>query len=110
GPGPGGVVLGASATIGTISRVEGKTVYVKAPDGKETKVTLTAQTRIQKQVDGTAADLQPGANVTVRPEGQPGSDGSVTAASVSLLPEDGSVTFRGPGGQSATAGTRVGGR
>jgi hypothetical protein len=85
---------GGAVTAGTISRVEGNAVYVTGPDGKETRIALDAQTRIQKQVDGTAADLKTGAQVAVQAQGQPGSDGTVTAGTVSLLPEGANTALR----------------
>jgi hypothetical protein len=94
GPQGGGAVTTGPVTAGTISRMEGDTVYVKGPDGKETRVTLGDQTRIQKQVDGTAADLKTGVQVAVQAQGRPGSDGTVTASTVSLLPEGANTALR----------------
>ena len=87
GPGAPGGPSGAAATFGTVSRVEGRMVYVTGADGKEVRVTLTDQTRIEKQAEGTVADLKAGTQVAVQSQGQAAADGSVTAATIALLPE-----------------------
>jgi hypothetical protein len=90
------------AALGTISRAEGRAVYVTGSDGREVKVTLTDQTRIEKQAEGTTADLKAGTRVAVQVQGQPSSDGTVTAATITLLP-DGALRWasRPPAGAEA---------
>lgn len=90
------------ATAGTVERVEGQTLVVAGPGGQQTRVTLTGATQISKQASGTPEDLAPGTRVAVVPQGQPAGDGTVTAASVSILPEG--APQPGQGGQAGQGG------
>ncbi|MBI3972914.1 MAG: hypothetical protein HY332_16680 [Chloroflexi bacterium] len=100
---------GRGITVGSVERVDGKTLYVTGPNNQQVKATLTDQTQITKQAVGTVADLIAGARVTVQPQGQPGPDGTVTAASVSIVPEGAGA---GPGsfgqGQPRQGGGQAG--
>ncbi|HVE78287.1 MAG TPA: hypothetical protein VNA89_05480 [Gemmatimonadaceae bacterium] len=102
GSGPNGV----TGAFGTVSRVDGRTVYLSSPDGRETRVTLTDSTRIEKQAEGTPSDLKPGTTVAVMAEGQPAADGALTAANVSIMPAN-AVRFESaaPGGTPVPAGS-----
>jgi hypothetical protein len=105
-----GGAAGARGTAGTVDRVDGQTLFVAGPNGQQTRVALTDQTQIMKQAAGTPADLTPGSRVAVVPQGQPGADGTITAASVSVLPEaaapggQGQGAQRGQGGQARQGG------
>ena len=98
---------GRGIAFGTVDHVDGKTLYLTGANGQQEKVTLTDQTQILKQAPGSAADLTAGARVTVQPQGQPAADGTVTAATVQIVPEGAA-----PGGQGgqATQGPAQGGQ
>ncbi|MDQ3699586.1 MAG: DUF5666 domain-containing protein, partial [Chloroflexota bacterium] len=100
------------ATAGTVERVEGTTLVVSGPNGQPVRITLTEQTQISRQIAGTAADLAAGARVLVVPQGQPGADGTLTAATVSLVPEGGGATTGqgAPGAAGGLAGRPAGGQ
>ena len=95
---------------GTVDRVDGQTLFVAGPNGQQTRVALTDQTQIMKQASGTPADLTPGSRVAVVSQGQPGADGTITAASVSLLPEGAAPGAQGQGGQGGAAQRGQGGQ
>ncbi len=52
-------------TFGTVKSIQGNTLTVTQQDGTTQTLTLTAQTTIQKTVDGTPSDLQPGDRITI---------------------------------------------
>lgn len=79
GFGPGGGP--GTATIGTVSRVDGTTIYVRTPQGGTVAVRTGDDTRIQVTKDGRPADLEPGTTVIVR--GERAEDGTVDATEVS---------------------------
>jgi hypothetical protein len=70
--------------VGTISRVEGNTVYVKMQDGTEVKVSTTDSTRVELTQPGKLSDLKTGTSVAV--QGQRAEDNSVTAQSITTRP------------------------
>jgi hypothetical protein len=70
----------ADATTGKIKLVDGNTVYVELTDGTIVTVKISDTTRISSASPLTAKDLKAGASVTV--QGQAGSDGTVTAGSI----------------------------
>jgi hypothetical protein len=80
--GPG--ALGGRGTIGQVTAVNGNVVTIhNLQSGQDTKVQLGADTTITKTVSGSAADIQPGVNITV--VGQAGADGTVNASSVTIV-------------------------
>jgi hypothetical protein len=84
-PGQGGGV-GARGTIGTIDRIEGGEIYVKTPDGRTVKVSTSDSTEVRVSQEGELADLQTGLTVVV--QGSTGSDGTVTAQTITQQPGD----------------------
>jgi hypothetical protein len=79
--GAGSGASGASAreaTTGKIKLVDGSTVYVELADGTLVTVKLTDTTKILSTA--SVKDLKAGVSVTV--QGQTGSDGTVTAGSI----------------------------
>lgn len=96
--GPGGAAGQVrTATVATVDRVEGQTLFVTGPNNQPVRVTLTDQTQILKQATGTAGDLAAGTRIAIQPQGQPGTDGSVTAASITLVSDAAAVQRPGPG-------------
>jgi hypothetical protein len=106
----GGLGGSAAAAIGTISVVDGDTLYVETTAGSLVKVTLTKSTTITRNADATAIDLRPGDAVTV--QGATGGNGTVAATSVSATAPGVSSGFagfgRGAGGFGATGSTGTG--
>ena len=70
--------------VGTIKKVEGNVLTVNTQRGP-LAATIGTDSTIQKLAEGTLADLQTGAGVTVI--GQPGEDGTVEAVSIIITPE-----------------------
>jgi hypothetical protein len=103
----GGLFAGGGATVGTISTVDGDTLYVTTSTGSIVRVTLSKSTTITRNADASAVDLRPGDTVTV--EGATGARGSLAATSVSATAPGVSSGFggfaRGLGlGATGTAG------
>ena len=114
-PGQGGAAPGGAggqggqarvATLGTVDHVDGQAVYVTGPNGQQVRVEVTDQTQIMKQVPGALGDLAAGARVAVQPQGQSAADGSLTAATITLLPEGAA----GPRAGQGTGGQQRGGQ
>jgi hypothetical protein len=70
---------------GTIERVEGQTLLVKARDGAELKVVLPDNAVVVGLVKASLADIKPGSFVGVT--GMPQADGSQKALEVHIFPE-----------------------
>jgi len=103
----GGLFASTAAAAGTISVVDGNTLYVDdTSTGSIVKVTLTKSTTITRNADATAIDLRPGDTVTV--QGATGSSGAVTATSVTATAPGVSSGFAGFGGGLGAAGTGTG--
>ena len=76
--------FGGRGTFGQVESVNGSVLTLKDAQGNEVKVQLQPSTTITKTVTGSASDLAQGVNVTVT--GQRGSDGSVTATAITIVP------------------------
>jgi hypothetical protein len=81
GQGGGFGGAGGNATIGTVDRVSGNTIYIKTAQGDAVTVKTTSSTKIQVTQAGKAKDLKVGTSVVV--SGDKGTDGTVNATSVS---------------------------
>jgi hypothetical protein len=79
GAGAGGTPGGFTA--GTVTRVEGDTLYIETADGGTVKVVTTGDTRIQISRQGTLADLSKGSTVLV--QGSANDQGVIEADRVS---------------------------
>ena len=76
--------LGAAAsgiTAGTVTRVDGDTVYVKEASGATVQVKLVASTAIKKAQNVSSHTVRPGDTVTV--QGTQGSGGTIKSSSIS---------------------------
>ncbi len=64
---PGGApgAPGGRGTVGTVDKVTGDTLIIKAADGTSVTVRLAQGGTVRKQVDGQLADAQPGERVVV---------------------------------------------
>jgi hypothetical protein len=108
--GPGGVVRVGGAG-GVVERVEGQTLTLRGPNNQQVRVALTDQTQVHKQVEGSTGDLAAGVSVLVQPQGQPGADGVVTAAAVTVLPANAAARpGQGQGGQRPGGAGGAGGQ
>ena len=90
GAAAGGGAFGSSAgagagftrpTAGTVAYLAGSTLYVTNSEGNTVKVKTSAGTTVNKTVKSTVKDIHPGETVTVT--GATGSNGAVTAESIS---------------------------
>jgi hypothetical protein len=92
--GPGGFNGSGGFAAGTVSKVQGNTVYITTTDGRTIKVVTTGSTQIRVTKTGTLGDLTPGTDVVV--QGTPQGSGSTIEANT--ISEGGG--FRGgfPGG------------
>lgn len=75
---------GPRGTIGTIDRIEGADIYVKTADGRTVKVSTSDSTQVRVSQEGRLSDLKQGEAVAV--QGSTGSDGSVTAQTITQQP------------------------
>ncbi|WP_141580152.1 hypothetical protein [Actinomadura sp. WMMA1423] len=79
-PGAPGTAAGGSGTAGTVTKVVGRTLYLRTASGETVKVETTGTTKFRIFEDGRLRDL--GAGTTVVVQGSPGRDGSLTATAV----------------------------
>ena len=93
GVAPTGESGGSVPTTGTVSVVNGNTVYVLASDGSVVEVTLTKATTVTRNAAADAKDLKPGDTVVVT--GETGKEGEVVASSVSATAEGVTPAGRG---------------
>lgn len=78
---------GARGTVGIVSAAAGNTLTVTGANNQTAKVSVTDQTRILKEAAGTLQDLPAGTRIAVQPQGQPAADGTITAATIQVVPE-----------------------
>jgi hypothetical protein len=77
----GGGAAGGGATIGTVSSIKGKTLYVTETSGNTVAVVTTPESKVTKSESVGASAIHPGDSVVV--DGITTSKGTVTASSVS---------------------------
>ena len=70
----------AAGTTGTVKLVDGTTIYVQTPDGNVVTVKTDGKTTVSAASKGKISDVKAGEPVTV--QGATGTDGTVTATSV----------------------------
>jgi hypothetical protein len=75
-----GAATASSGTIGTVKLVDGSTIYVLTQDGNLVTVNTDGKTTVSAASKSTLKSIKAGQKVTV--QGATGSDGSVTATSV----------------------------
>ena len=93
-----------TASIGTISSVDGNTIYITETSGNTVKVTLSSATKLTKSLGVSKSSLHPGDSVVV--QGATSSTGTISATSVS---DSGASNTSTTGSGSSTAGTRSSG-
>ena len=99
---PGGGTGGSNATTGTISVVDGDTLYILTASNELVKVRLNPSTTVTRNAKSKAAKLRPGDTVVV--QGATGEGGTVQASSVSATAKGVSSTAGGFGGLGGPAG------
>jgi hypothetical protein len=78
--GGNGTAAAPAATTGTVKLVDGTTIYVQTADGSLVTVNTSGKTTVSSASKSTIKSVKAGQKVTV--QGATGSDGSVTATSV----------------------------
>jgi endonuclease YncB( thermonuclease family) len=109
-PGGAGGTGGSGATTGTVSVVDGDTLYVLTASNQLVKVTLNPSTTVTRNANAKAVQLRPGDTVVV--QGSTGAGGNVKASSVAATAKGVSSTaggFGGLGGGGFTPGGAGGG-
>ena len=96
GRGAAGGGGGAGATIGTVSKVDGNTLTVTAPNQGDVTVSLPTDIQITKTVTGTVSDLKPGTQVLIR-----GQRSGTNVAATNIQITSGLADFFGGGGRRA---------
>jgi hypothetical protein len=76
----GGAAPASSGTTGTVKLVDGSTIYVQTSDGNVVTVNTGPKTAVAAASKSTIKSIKAGQKVTV--QGAAGSDGAVTATSV----------------------------
>jgi hypothetical protein len=91
-------------TAGTVAYLDGSTLYVTNSEGNTVKVTTSAGTSVTKTVKASVPGIRPGETVTIT--GSTGSNGSVSAESISVGSSGAGLAtlFGGAGASSAGAG------
>jgi hypothetical protein len=97
-----------NTSIGTISSVRGNTIYLTTTSGKTVKVTLSAATKIGKNLSVSHHSIRPGDSVVI--QGKTRSDGTVSATSVSDSGASGTGSSSTASSGSGTAGSAGTGR
>ncbi|HEY2675098.1 MAG TPA: hypothetical protein VGJ07_32620 [Rugosimonospora sp.] len=82
GGGGGGQAAGAAAntTTGTVKQVDGDTMYITTSSGQTITVKTSGSTTVQTNQAGSLNDISAGSTVSV--QGQTGSDGTVSASTI----------------------------
>jgi hypothetical protein len=78
--GTGSAGAAGGATVGTVEKIVGNTIYLKTTSGSTIKVTTGGTTKVTVSKTGKAKDLKSGTTVVV--QGSTGSDGTITATTV----------------------------
>jgi len=97
-------------TAGTVAYLAGSTLYVTNSEGNTVKVETSPGTTVTKSVSSTVRGIHPGETVTVT--GSKGSNGSVSAESISVGSSGGSslaALFGAGAGSSSPTSTTGGG-
>jgi hypothetical protein len=97
GRGGAGGAGGGNSSFGTVSSVNGNTIYLTEPTGNTVKVTLSSATKITKSQKTSKSSLRPGDSVVVQGVT---SNGRTAATSVS----DSGARAAGPGAGGGSTG------
>ncbi len=93
---PGTGTGGSNGTTGTISVVDGDTLYILTASNELVKVKINTSTTVTRNAKSSATELRPGDTVVV--QGATGTGGTVQASSVAATAKGVSSTAGGLGG------------
>jgi hypothetical protein len=99
GGGAAGGAGAGGASLGTVSSVNGNTIYVFQASGNTIKVTLSSATKLTKSQSTSKSSLHPGDAVVI--QGATGKNGTLAAISVS----DSGARSGGPGTRAGSGAT-----
>jgi hypothetical protein len=96
---------GAGPTLGTVSTVSGRTLYVTDSQGNTVKVLTSKSSTVSRSADAKVTDIHPGDAVVI--QGQKRKSGTVKAQSIqaSAAGAGGATLFGGPSGATTTGGS-----
>lgn len=97
---PGGF---GGGTVGTVSSIDGNTLYVEETGGNTVKVKLSSVTKITKDESVGRNKIYPGDSVTI--SGSSGSKGTITATALTDSGSSGSSTSSSGSSTSSSSGT-----
>jgi hypothetical protein len=109
GGGPGGFLFGGGGdsqgqlTVGQVSSLEGRTLYVTTAQGNTVRVKVPKGESVSKTITTSVSSIHPGESVVV--QGTKGSGGAINATSVRATPS----TSSGSGGGGSSSGRGGGG-
>lgn len=89
-------------TAGTVAYLDGKTLYVTNSEGTTIKVTTSAATTVNKTVTSSVKGIHPGETVTIT--GASGSNGAISAESISVGSSGSGLAALFGGSKSGAAG------
>jgi hypothetical protein len=98
-----GTTTGPTQTFGMIKLVDGKNVYVSDAQGNVVRITTNAATKITVSQPADVSKLKPSTSVIVA--GTTGTDGTITATSISQTAAAGQGGFPGGGGRGFPGAT-----
>jgi hypothetical protein len=102
---PGAAPGGGNASIGTVSSVNGNTIYLTDTSGNTVKVALSSATKITKSLGVSKRSVHPGDSVVIR--GLKNKSGALSATSIS--DSGASSSSSGGAGSSASGSGAAGG-
>jgi hypothetical protein len=85
GAGGGAGGFGAAATTGTVSYIQGTTLYVTTTSGSVVKVRVPKGVPVGRTVEAKASGIRPGESVVI--QGSKAGNGTVQATSVTVSPK-----------------------
>ena len=97
---PGLGAFGGGASIGTVSNINGKTIYISDTSGNTVKVRLSSATKITKSLTVGKKAVRPGDSVVI--QGAKSSNGTISATSLS---DSGASTTGSGSSGSGSSGT-----
>ncbi len=103
GAGGGGAAQQTNATVGEVSSVDGKTIYVDDATGNTVKVKLAKGGKVTRTAVTGASSIHPGDTVIV--QGEAASSGTVVASSIRATASNADAGFGGGFGGAAPGAT-----
>jgi hypothetical protein len=104
GAGGGGLAAAlGGGTTGTVSTVDGGTLYVTDAQGNTFKVLTSGATKVTRSAEAKARQIHPGDTILV--QGQKRKNGTVKAQSISATAAGASSGFPGGGASSSSSGS-----